>query len=251
MTKTRKPIAHRGRKHPGPGNTLAEFQELLAFDPEAEAETDVRFTWKKRKPVLHDTLLEAATNGEGWANLLGLDELADLRVKHGGQVTEHKVPELEDVVRLFNGHGVIHLELKYGPGDPPGLLPAVLEVLERFPAQQVELSSFYHPALLRVPSRIKIGVLTNTMLLNTVGYLRDFLVDGRTPDTVAWHPDINNIYWDPEGPDLVAAVQAQGHEVRAYTVNPGKMFDWTFEHGIRPISDFYAEAVDYLARKSA
>ena len=126
-----KPISHRGRvdgeRNGVPGNTMRAFELLLEQIADPEVETDVRLTKSGVLFVGHDNLLQASTNGKGFANCVSRAELANLRVKCAGQVTEYGVPELEDVLKLFNGRGVIHLELKYGPDDLAGLVDAVLE----------------------------------------------------------------------------------------------------------------------------
>ena len=245
MAKTFTPISHRGRLHGErdgiPGNTLVAFGQLLVKYPEIEVETDVRLTEGDLLYVGHDNLLQNSTTGTGMANKLRAEDMPGLKAKIGGKATDHRVPVLEEVLQLFNGRGTLHIELKYGPGDPPGLLGHVLRALSSFPEQAFTLSSFNHRALLRVPEHVAVGVLTNTMPPDPLTYLKQFDAGGkRRMGMVAFHPDIWNLT-----DDALDAIKGAGISVNAYTVPP-EMFQWCAENQVNPITDFPVAAFDFL-----
>jgi glycerophosphoryl diester phosphodiesterase len=239
-------ISHRGRAQgenvDAPGNTLKAFENILAKHPNISVETDVRLTKDGTLIVLHDNFLPFATNGNGFANEVTRSTLRSLRVKTGGVITDQRVPELEDVFKLFNGRGTIHLELKVGPNDPPGLLPRVLDLMEKYPNQSVALSSFDHAALLQVPADVRIGVLSNVMPPDLVKYAEQFTLDGqRSLGNIAFHPDIWNLT-----AKAMADAHAAGMPINAYTV-PKEMFPWTYENGVNPITDHPEAALEFLS----
>jgi glycerophosphoryl diester phosphodiesterase len=241
-------ISHRGRAQgenvDAPGNTLKAFENILAKHPDISVETDVRLTQDGTLIVLHDNFLPFATNGNGFANEVTRNTLHSLRVKTGGVITDQRVPELEDVFKLFNGRGTIHLELKVGPNDPPGLLPRVLDLMEKYPNQSVALSSFDHAALLQVPADVRIGVLSNVMPPDLVKYTEQFTLGGqRSQGNIAFHPDIWNLT-----ARAMADAHAAGMPINAYTV-PKEMFSWTYEHGVNPITDHPEAALEFLSRQ--
>jgi glycerophosphoryl diester phosphodiesterase len=240
-------ISHRGRidgeEAEVPGNTLAAFDMLLDRFPHIGVETDVRLTHGGLLVVAHDNLLQNFTNGSGFVNQLqNLRELAVLRVKCAGQITDYGVPELEEVLQLFAGRGVLHLEIKDGPDDPPGVLAAVLEVLKRHPKQKVWIGSFNHDLIKQVPPELPINVPSNIMPLDIISYLRQFTTGGRTLKELAFHPDL----WNLTGKAL-AALQDAGVTVNAYTVPPS-MFQWCLDHGVNPITDYAAAALEFLGQ---
>lgn len=241
-------ISHRGRAEgenvDAPGNTLKAFENILARHPDISVETDVRFTKDGTLIVLHDNLLQLATNGDGFANEVTRETLRSLRVKTGGVITGERVPELEDVFKLFNGRGTIHLELKVGPDDPPGLLPEVLTLMEKYPNQRVALSSFDHATLLHVPADVPIGILSNAMPPDVPKYAAQFTLGGqRSLDDIAFHPDIWNLTVR-----AMAGAKSAGMPINAYTV-PREMFKWTYDNGVNPITDHPEAALDFLNRQ--
>jgi glycerophosphoryl diester phosphodiesterase len=252
----RKVISHRarldGERNGIPGNTLQAFTVLLDTvaiqfpGVDIDIETDVRLTWGGLLPVAHDNLLQVSTSGSGFMNrVMTHEELATLRVKCAGKITAYGVPELEDVLRLLQARGWrgrLHLELKHGPGDPPGVLEAVLEVLERYPDLEVWISSFDHKILRKVPKQRPVGVLTNTMPTEGMAdYLQKYTADGeRSYDRLSFNPDVWNL------PDEVVADARQLVEVNAYTVPPD--FAWAHANGVNLITDEPLAALQWLTQ---
>jgi glycerophosphoryl diester phosphodiesterase len=239
-------ISHRGRlcgeEDNIPGNTLRAFGVCLDACPEVPIEMDVRFTRGGLLLIAHDNLLQSFTGGNGPVNQIkSPEDLKHLYVKSQGQETDETIPELEDVLHLFDGRGTIHLELKYGPDDPPGLLDAVLKTLKNYPSQSVIISSFNHAALHAVPANYPIGILTNSMPVNLTAYLQQLTAHGRPLSQIAFHPDI----WTLTDEALTAANEA-GITVNAYTVPP-EMFEWACANSVNIITDYPLAAMKLLS----
>ncbi len=238
-------ISHRGFIDGGengiPENTLETFEKLLAKHPDVGVEMDVRLTRGGLLLVAHDILLQHFTNGAGFLNEVTRESLANLRIRMGDKITDHRIPELADVFKLFDGRSALQLELKYGPNDPPGLLREVLKLVEKFPNQKVALSSFNHAALAQVPAHMPIGVLSNTMFFPDLRtYALQFSAGGQRPlSQIAFHPDIRNLT-----STVLAEAQAAGMRLNAYVV-PEDMFEWTYQHGVNPITNYPSAALEF------
>jgi glycerophosphoryl diester phosphodiesterase len=238
------PIAHRlrldGEANGIPGNTRRSLEVLLAQFPNASFETDVRLTEQGQMLTFHDVLLDRLTTASGWVNKIERKQLSTIKVLSSGTSSEETIPELEDIFRLARGRGTMHLELKYGPGDPPGLLEKILPVLKRYPQQAVSLSSFSHETLLEVPFDIPISVLTNSIPPNLEGYLEQFLRTGRRLDRLAFTGEIWNLT-----DRAISVLKGLGIVVNAYVVLP-QCFGWATAHGVNPITDHFAAAMQFV-----
>jgi glycerophosphoryl diester phosphodiesterase len=134
-------VAHRGGAGLAPENTLAACARALALGVDA-LEVDVRLTADGVPVLLHDATLDRTTDGRGpvadWsaAALRGLDATA----QHAGAgVRSEPPPPLADALALAHGRAELYVELKGDPAVPPGLVAAVLALLEA-PAPVVLIS---------------------------------------------------------------------------------------------------------------
>jgi glycerophosphoryl diester phosphodiesterase len=245
-----KPIAHQGKIDGDEagivGNTRKAFEVCLKNFPDADVEIDVRLTWTGLLLVAHDNVLQSSTNGQGFVHEVTPGQLADLRVRDAMAarwVTTEPILQLEDVLLLFKGRGgTLHLDLKCGPGDPPGVVDAVVDVLRKYPDQKVSLSPSNHPDLARVPAHYPIGILSNVMLdPDIVTYANRFTADGQRPlDKIAFHPEIWNLT-----DEQAAKANSAGMAVNAYTVPPF-MFRWAYDHGVNLITNHFRAAMEFL-----
>jgi glycerophosphoryl diester phosphodiesterase len=138
--------AHRGASAEAPENTLAAF--CRAVDTGADGiELDVHLSADGVPVVLHDETLERTTDGFG---PVGACPLARLRKLDAGswfapEFAGERVPTLEETLRLLAGRLRLNLEVK---DTHAGM--AVLELLSRFAAADVVVSSFDHRLLVRL-----------------------------------------------------------------------------------------------------
>lgn len=107
---------HRGGRGKGyPENSLAGFKNVLRQMP-AFFEIDPRLTKDSAIVLMHDATLERTTNGKGRVCDYTLKELKALRLKDSeGNLTNHQIPTLEEVIKWSKGKTVVNLDRKDVP----------------------------------------------------------------------------------------------------------------------------------------
>lgn len=107
---------HRGTRENGlPESSIAAFEYVLERMP-AFFEIDPRLTRDSVVIVLHDATLDRTTNGTGRVADYTWAELQQLRLRNAeGEVTEHRIPTLEEVLRWARDKTVLILDKKDVP----------------------------------------------------------------------------------------------------------------------------------------
>ncbi len=107
--------AHRGGPYPGfPENAIETFEHILAYTP-AVIECDIAMTKDSVLVMMHDYTLDRTTNGSGevsektWAELQGL-----YLIDHDGQLTDYRIPTLDEVLEWGRGKALFTLDVKRG-----------------------------------------------------------------------------------------------------------------------------------------
>lgn len=109
---------HRGgREAHFPENSLEGFQNVLNKMP-AVFEIDPRLTKDSVVVLMHDATLDRTTNASGKLSDYTWAELQSVRLKDSeGNVTDAKIPTLEEVIRWSIGKTVVNLDKKDVPLD--------------------------------------------------------------------------------------------------------------------------------------
>jgi len=108
--------AHRGGpQQKFPENCIATFENTLQHTF-AIMEIDPRYTKDGAIVVHHDSTLDRTTTGKGSVAELTLQELKELRLKDAeGNVTEFRIPKLDDVLHWARGKTILVLDQKDVP----------------------------------------------------------------------------------------------------------------------------------------
>ncbi len=116
---------HRGTKVKGiPENSIAAMEYVLQHTP-AFFEIDPRLTKDSVIVLMHDVTIDRTTNGTGKLSDYTWNELQQFRLKdHLGNVTEHRIPSLEEVIEWARGKTIINLDRK---DVPPEMTAAIIE----------------------------------------------------------------------------------------------------------------------------
>ena len=107
---------HRGGMIEGfPENSIATFENTLKYTP-AFYEIDPRLTKDSVIVLMHDVTLDRTTTGTGKLSNYTWEELQSFRLKDPfGNVTEHRIPKLEDVIEWARGKTILNLDKKDVP----------------------------------------------------------------------------------------------------------------------------------------
>lgn len=121
---------HRGgREKHFPENSIEGFQNVLEHMP-AFFEIDPRLTKDSVIVLMHDVTLDRTTNATGRLADYTWEELQDVRLKDSeGNVTDCRIPTLEEVIVWSKGKTVVNLDKK----DVP--LEMVAELIEKHRAE--------------------------------------------------------------------------------------------------------------------
>jgi glycerophosphoryl diester phosphodiesterase len=107
---------HRGGTTKGfPENCIATFENTLRFTP-AFFEIDPRLTKDSVIVLMHDATLDRTTTGTGKVSDYTWEELKQLKLKDAaGQVTQHRIPTLDEVIKWSKGKTILNLDKKDVP----------------------------------------------------------------------------------------------------------------------------------------
>lgn len=107
---------HRGGREKGfPENSIQGFENVLSQLP-AFFEIDPRLTKDSVIVLMHDATLDRTTTGKGKLSDYTWAELQDIRLKdYDGNVTDYKIPTLEEAIIWSKGKTVINLDKKDVP----------------------------------------------------------------------------------------------------------------------------------------
>lgn len=108
-------VAHRGNwRSSAPENSLAAIDSAIQMKIDI-VELDVWKTKDGKLVLMHDNTVDRTTNGKGRIADLTLEQIKQLRLKdHNGNITEHKVPTLEEGLLLAKGKIMVNLDKAYG-----------------------------------------------------------------------------------------------------------------------------------------
>lgn len=106
-------IAHRGDWRNAPENSLQAIKNVIEMGVDI-VEIDIKMTKDKQLIVMHDKALDRTTNGKGLVSDYNLSDIQNLYLRNGaGAVTEHRIPTLEEALRLCKGQIWINIDKGY------------------------------------------------------------------------------------------------------------------------------------------
>jgi len=107
--------AHRGGPYPGyPENCIETFENILEHYP-STLEIDVSMTRDSVLILMHDWSLDRTTTGTGKVSEVIFIDLHDLYLEdNDGNLTEYRIPTLEEALIWAKGKTVLNLDIKRG-----------------------------------------------------------------------------------------------------------------------------------------
>ena len=209
-------FAHRGASAVAPMNTLAAFKKAMELGADG-IELDVQYSSDGALVVIHDTTLEATTNGTGRVVSLTLAELKQLDAGSwfDRRFRGERIPTLAEVFDTIGDRLLVNIELKtfaLFPSDGMDRDVAAF-IRQRNLYDQVIVSSFNPFALRRVKQadpRIETGLLYAPEMPRI--YSHTWLRPWVRPD--ALHPEHGMV-----DERLMRWAKKKGYPVNVWTVN--------------------------------
>jgi len=116
--------SHRGTHNDFPENSMSAFKKGIELGIDV-IEADVRHTKDDSLVIMHDATVDRMTNGKGRVDEFTFEEIRKLRLKFNGQLTDEKIPTLEEVLTLAKGKILVDLDIK------TNRVPHIMEVVQR------------------------------------------------------------------------------------------------------------------------
>ncbi len=199
--------AHRGASCCTPENTMMAFAAAVECGADG-IELDIHLTRDGIPVVIHDETLQRTTGGYGpvaartWQQLQQLDAGSWFAAEFAGET----IPSLEEVLQTFGGRLRLNLEIKEFRAGM-----AVLELLGRYPAAEIVVSSFNDDLLCRLRSeddQLPIAVLFDS------GNWRQAVQIAQNLSARAFHPAVKLVTRP-----MIAACAHAGLPVSVWTVD--------------------------------
>jgi glycerophosphoryl diester phosphodiesterase len=169
-------LGHRGASKHAPENTLAAFR--LAREVGADGiELDVHLSADEVPVVIHNSRVDATTDGSGPVGALTLREIKalDAGAHFDAAYAGERIPMLAEVFEEVGDDLIINIELKPQPQARQGLEAAVIDVIQSMGmADRVWFSSFKPYSLAvarRAAPHIPCGLLLSPMTLTALWLL--------------------------------------------------------------------------------
>ena len=198
-------IGHRGAMGYETENTLASIEKALELGVDM-IEIDVFKIKSGETVVFHDDRVGRLTNGAGNIEEYNIVDLKALTLDGG-----HKIPMLQDVLKLIDGKCELNIELK-GENTAERVDYILDYYIEKnsWDKEDFVISSFNWDELRKfreLDKDIKIGVLTEEDPLNAIETAKEL-------NAVAIHPDFSTL-----DKAKVEQMQKEGFKVYTWTVN--------------------------------
>ncbi len=155
MRQKNKPIviAHRGASHLFPENTLLSIKNAITAGADM-IELDVSLTSDGEAVVIHDSILNRTSNGNGCVSDYTLYELKKLDAGSwkGNRFSREKIPSLKEVLILCRGEIDINIEIKtesITESLESAIVDRVAELVQRFNMDNNVLISSFSPRVIR------------------------------------------------------------------------------------------------------
>lgn len=103
--------SHRAAHNNYPENSLAAIKEAIRLGVDI-VEIDVKVTTDGVPVLMHDGTINRTTTGKGKLEEMSYQQLNQFFLTEKGVATTHKIPTLEEALRLAKGHILVDLDLK-------------------------------------------------------------------------------------------------------------------------------------------
>ncbi len=223
-------VGHRGAMGHETENTLASVQKAMDLGVDM-IEIDVFKISSGEVVVFHDERVDRLTNGGGNIEEYNIVDLRQL-ILDGG----HKIPMLQEVLRLINNQVALNIELK-GDDTADKVNHIVNYYIEKegWSPENFVISSFKWDELRKMREKnkdIQIAVLTEDDPMEAINVAKEL-------NAVAINP-----YFKQLTQENTAAMQAEGFKVYTWTVNEPADIQKMMEFGVDGIITNYPERVN-------
>lgn len=241
-TLIRKPyiIGHRGMPSKSPENTIES--NLMAYENGADyIENDMYVTTDDHLVIIHDSVLQNTTNGNGNVESFTLEEIKKLNANkpYPNGFPDVKVPTLEEQIELAREKGImVYAEIKTAN---PRAVDVLVKVIVEQNAEDLLNVMAFHSSQLRLFSEKLPGMPVG--LLVGSGSETDINVGKALRDTIRTTQSLNATYnagFIGMGPAYLEASKHRGIIISPWTINGLADYTDFFLRGVFGITTDYA-----------
>jgi len=240
-------IGHRGQPSTGQENSIASSED--AYDAGANMiENDVYVSADGVIVIMHNSTIDAVTNGSGSVERMTVAELQQYQIDGNAAYPPEPIPTLQDYFNAFKGKDVqIIVELK--SDNPKVIEPLAREIRESGMMDQINIITFEFQqiaALKKLLPEMSIGYLTNSIPLSESEPL--ISLEKILPEIQRYDTTFNPSYAGGAlGPNLITAASHRGITLWPWTINDSADLDTYFLYGVHGITTNYSYYVsDYI-----
>lgn len=168
LTKLNRPfvVAHRGSSAVTPENTHASFKQAMIDGADA-IEIDVQLTKDGEVVVIHDASVNRTTDGKGKVCNMTLPELKKLDAGSwfDKKYSMEKIPTLEEVFKITQGHIGINIEVKSisNKKNDYTIINPLLKIIDKYRMSKIVLLSSFNHSIIKKIKTIKSDLFTGVI----------------------------------------------------------------------------------------
>lgn len=213
-------VAHRGGAALGPENTLLAIQRGIHAGSDM-VEIDIHQTLDGKVVVCHDESIDRTTNGSGLIRELTFDQIRSHNiVDRDGNVTDQKIPTLDEVLDLVDGKVRLLVEIKRTKDIYQGIEQQLVDAIAAHNASSWVVAQSFDDSVLE-----KLHALSPTLRLEKLWVFKlrgvDDAVDGGINEySYEKYSYVSsfNFYYRSVTDSLIKEIHRHGKEVKIWTV---------------------------------
>ena len=158
--------------------------------------------------VCHDASVDRTTDGHGTIADMTLEEIKALHIKDAdGNVTDQRIPTLDEVLELVGDRARLLVEVKHKPGQYPGIEQRMVETFRRHGACGRVVVQSFSDEVLAVTHALAPELRLEKLLISAFDYDR------------YRHVSSFNFYANSVTRSIVDDIHAHGKEVKIWTLD--------------------------------
>lgn len=213
-------VAHRGGAALGPENTLLAIERGIASGADM-VEIDIHQTSDGKVVVCHDESIDRTTNGRGLIRDLTFEEIRGFNiVDKDGNVTDQKIPTLDEVLDLIDGKVKLLVEIKRTADIYQGIEQQLVDAIAAHKASSWVVAQSFNDSVLE-----KLHAISPDLRLEKLWVFKlrgvDDAVDGWVNDySYEKYNYVSsfNFYYRSVTDSLIDEIHRHGKEVKIWTV---------------------------------
>lgn len=217
-------VAHRGGAALGPENTLAAIKKGMEAGADM-IEIDIHQTADGKVVVCHDQSIDRTTTGKGLIRDLTFDEIRSFNiVDKDGNVTDQKIPTLDEVMDLIDGKTKLLVEIKRTNDIYQGIEQQLVDAIAAHEAAGWVVAQSFDDSVLEILHQISPELRLEKLWVCKLAGLPEGIDGGLSEYSFSKYDYISsfNFFYMSVTDDMIKKIHDHGKEVKIWTVGAPK-----------------------------